>query len=77
LFVLRQALMLAVAMGAARDPGCNTETSPGGVDAPCTRDKDCSNGLSCTGGVCLGPDAGAPVESDGGDAAPPSDAPHE
>ncbi len=59
--MVHKALILAVAPGVSRDPGgCNTETTGGGVNAPCTRDKDCSAGLSCTSGVCVEPDSGAP-----------------
>jgi hypothetical protein len=52
----------------ARDPGCGGVDSPSGsVNAPCTRDKDCSDPLVCREGVCVPLDAGAP--SDAGDAA--------
>jgi hypothetical protein len=57
--------MVVVALVALRDP-CGTDTSPVGVNAACTRTSDCESGLSCVGGVCSPPDAGAP--DGGGDA---------
>jgi hypothetical protein len=75
--VVHKGLLLAVTMAVLRDPGCGTETTSGGVNAPCTRDKDCSPGLTCTGGVCLGPEAGPPPPSDAGADAGPEDAPHD
>ena len=65
----RYALLLVLevfALAGLRDP-CGTDTSPVGVNAACTRTKDCDNGLTCVGGVCSPPDAGA-MESGGGDA---------
>ena len=53
------------ALAARRDP-CGTDTSPAGVNAACTRTKDCEVGLSCVGGVCSPPDAG--VTESGSDA---------
>jgi hypothetical protein len=55
-----RALLLLVSLGALRDPSCGTDTTTGGPNAPCTRNKDCEDGLSCTQGVCVSPDAGAP-----------------
>jgi len=54
-------LLLVVALGAMRDP-CGTDTSTVGVNAACTRTKDCDEGLSCVGGVCSPPDSGAPAD---------------
>lgn len=30
-----------------------------GVEGPCTRDRNCADGLTCQGGVCLGPNNGS------------------
>jgi hypothetical protein len=46
----------------ASAPGCGSVgSSAAGINAPCTRDSDCANGLSCQSGVCAGPleDAGS------------------
>ena len=62
---MRIALLVVVALIAARDPSCGGGDAPtSGPNAPCTRDKDCKEGLACTRGVCADPDAAAP--SDGG-----------
>lgn len=51
--------MLSSALGLGRDPGCGGAESPSsGVNAPCTRSKDCGAGLVCMEGVCTEPDAG-------------------
>jgi hypothetical protein len=55
--VTRKALLLVVSLGALRDP-CGTDTSPFGLNAPCTRGSDCEKDLSCVGGVCSPSDAG-------------------
>jgi hypothetical protein len=66
--VSRHAILLVVALSALRDP-CGTDTSPEGVNAACTRTKDCQSGLTCIGGVCSLPDAGTPDSgSDANDA---------
>jgi hypothetical protein len=68
--VLRQAMWLGVgvALGLARGPGCGSDDdAPGGVNAPCTRGKDCASELVCVQGVCVHPDAGR-------DVTPPNDA---
>jgi hypothetical protein len=72
--VLRHALVFGVAGLSllSRDPGCGggVDSEPSGVNAPCTRDKDCGDGLKCTDGVCTSPtphDAGS--ESGAKDAA--------
>jgi hypothetical protein len=64
--VSRHALLLVVALGSLRDP-CGTDTSPVGVNAACTRTSDCDDGLSCVGGVCTPPDAGAPADGGASD----------
>jgi hypothetical protein len=51
-------------LGVARDPGgCGgvDSSSTSGVNAPCTRDKDCKDDLACQKGVCTAPstDGGA------------------
>ena len=54
----------ALALG--RDPGCGGADSPSsGVNAPCTRSKDCTGGLVCAEGVCTEPDSGV-VPADAG-----------
>jgi len=66
--VLRGSAALAVValLGLSRDPGCGGGDSPAGaVNAPCTRSKDCAEGLVCSEGVCTAPDSGAPP-ADGG-----------
>lgn len=57
----------ALALG--REPGCGGSESPSsGVNAPCTRSKDCTGGLLCTEGVCAEPDSGAAPVDAGADA---------
>jgi hypothetical protein len=73
----RVALGAAVlaAAGAAICMACGTETSGSGPNGPCTRTKDCVDGLECLNGVCfaadagLGPDAGSALDSSEADAA--------
>jgi hypothetical protein len=61
----------ALALG--RDPGCGgSETPSSGVNAPCTRSKDCTGALVCTEGVCAEPDSGL-TPTDAG-TTPPGDA---
>jgi len=59
------------ALGVANDPSCGgVDSTPSGVNAPCTRDKDCRGDLTCEKGVCTPPahgDAGS--EGGSGDAA--------
>lgn len=62
----RKALLLVVSLGALREP-CGTDTSPLGLNAPCTRSTDCEKDLSCVGGVCSPGDGGVPDA--GGDSA--------
>ncbi len=60
-------LLVGLALIAWRDPGCGgVDTTTSGPNAPCTRDKDCNDGLTCAHGVCASPDAGI---DDAGDAA--------
>jgi hypothetical protein len=59
-------MMLLVASAAGLLGGCASEDNLAvGINAACTRTKDCLSGLTCTGGVCLLADAGA----DGADGA--------
>ncbi len=55
-----------VALGLSRDPGgCGgVGDGDGTVNAPCTRDKDCRQGLSCVEGVCTSPDSGTEPPKD-------------
>lgn len=53
-----RALLLVVAV--VTIAGCSTDTSTVGVNAACTRTKDCDTGLSCVGGVCSPADAALP-----------------
>jgi hypothetical protein len=64
------------ALAFGRDPGCGGSESPSsGVNAPCTRTKDCSGHLVCTEGVCTEADSGTrAIESDGGTGTPVGDA---
>jgi hypothetical protein len=63
----------ALALG--REPGCGGSESPSsGVNAPCTRSKDCNQGLLCTEGVCAEPDSGVTPADAGSDSASPRDA---
>jgi hypothetical protein len=54
---------LSLAFGASC---ANDASSPGSVNAPCTRTPDCVSGLSCQSGVCTSPldDAGNDSQSD-------------
>jgi hypothetical protein len=58
-------LLFVVALSALRDP-CGTDTVGAGVNGPCTRSKDCADGLSCVMGVCTSPDAGVTDAAGGG-----------
>lgn len=47
-------------LGLGREPGCGSAgDGDGALNAPCTRAKDCGDGLTCSEGVCSSPDAGA------------------
>ena len=75
--MLRQVALFGIALAglAARDPGCGDVDSHGGsVNAPCTRDTDCKDDLTCREGVCASRDAGA---GDGGGDAQVKDAAHD
>jgi hypothetical protein len=64
--VVAYGLLSVGALALGRDPGCGGADSPSsGVNAPCTRTKDCTFGLVCTEGVCTEPDSGV-VPSDAG-----------
>jgi hypothetical protein len=73
--VVRQAFAaklaaLGIALVFARDPGCGgVESTSSGINAPCTRDRDCKDELTCEKGVCTGhskDDAGADASQDAG-----------
>ena len=76
--MIRQALAaklvtVGIALGLSHDPGCGGVDSPAsGVNAPCTRSKDCKGDLVCEKGVCTptypvdaGSDASADAAGDG------------
>ena len=67
-----------VSLGAlvlGRDPGCGSADSPSsGLNAPCTRSKDCTTGLVCAEGVCTEPDSGIASPDSGRDATSGGDA---
>lgn len=48
-----------------RDPGCGGDDVEHGVNAPCTRAKDCTPPLLCVSGACE--EAAADAGSDAGD----------
>ena len=71
--MIRQALAaklftVGIALGFANDPGCGSVDSPSsGINAPCTRTKDCKGDLVCEKGVCTSPsqvDAGGDSSAD-------------
>ena len=74
--VVRTAVVLAVmSLGLACELACSSTDSPSsGLNAPCTRSKDCSSSLVCAQGVCSEPDAGLVSEDGGADAASVGDA---
>lgn len=54
------AVVAAGGLAHVRVRDCGSGDGDGrGPNAPCTRAKDCDDGLSCAGGVCVAPDAGA------------------
>jgi hypothetical protein len=58
--------MLLVASAAGLLGGCASEDNLAvGLNAACTRTKDCQPGLTCTGGVCSLADAGGDGGFDG------------
>lgn len=68
-------MALGIALAFARDPGgCGGDDTPGGPNAPCTRPKDCANGLVCSEGVCTAPDSGVAAGDSGSDAGTAADA---
>lgn len=51
----------ALALLGFRDPGCGGGSSDrAGLNAPCTRAKDCASSLRCFEGVCVPEDASVP-----------------
>jgi hypothetical protein len=60
-FVSPGALVLAVGLGALHSPSCGSDAPGSGPNAPCERSSDCEDDLSCLQGVCVSPDAGAPL----------------
>jgi hypothetical protein len=66
--VIRHVLFAGLLVATAHDPSCgDVDSTPSGPGAPCTRDRDCRDGLTCTRGACVDPDAAA--GDGGGDAA--------
>jgi hypothetical protein len=60
------ATIVLVASAAGLMLACASEASVTvGVNAACTRTKDCQAGLACTGGVCMPEDSGAEGGLDG------------
>jgi hypothetical protein len=55
---------LFVALFLLRGDGCDGDGTRHDEGGPCTRPRDCQEGLSCLAGVCVG-DGGAPP-ADGG-----------
>jgi hypothetical protein len=43
--------------------GCGKDTPADGIDAPCTRTRDCLDGLLCKGGFCDAADGGVSGDS--------------
>ena len=65
--MLRPYLAAGLLVVAFREPACGEGEARGGVNAPCTRQKDCESPLVCAEGVCASastPDAGAPDARD-------------
>ena len=60
--MIRHALALSLAVGLLHDPSCggSDEGAASGVNAPCTRDRDCKERLRCAQGVCEPQDAAPP-----------------
>ena len=74
--MVRNAVVLTLlSLGLARELGCSSaDAHAKGLNAPCTRSKDCRSDLVCDEGVCTDPDAGlAPVDG-GPDATSTADA---
>jgi len=63
-----RAVLLVVALGGLANASCSTDTPAGGPNAPCTRPKDCADGLTCTPeGFCVSPEAGTSDAASGAD----------
>jgi len=60
---------LFVAFFLLRGDGCEGDGTRNDEGGPCTRPRDCQEGLSCTSGVCVGADGGPPGDA-GRDAGP-------
>jgi len=58
-----RAVLVVVALGTLGGGACGTDAPAGGPGTPCTRSKDCAEGLTCTPDGCEGAEAG---ESDAG-----------
>jgi len=65
----RHAMLFVSLLGVAglRGPGCGGDDHEHGVNAPCTRPKDCAPPLLCVSGVCEEPDAGSDAAAPDGD----------
>jgi hypothetical protein len=61
-------LTLLIVLGAVLQVACSTDTPADGLNAPCTRTRDCVDGLQCLGGFCNGGDAGVADGASNGDA---------
>ena len=67
------AFALILVLGTVLGAGCaDPDSQSAGVNAPCTRDRDCRAKLACMRGVCVDPNA--PDAGDAGDAAGARDA---
>ena len=71
--MIRHVVLVGLLAAAAHDPSCGgVDSTSRGPNAPCTRDRDYNDGLTCAHGVCVEPDAG--VSTEGGVDAAPADA---
>lgn len=50
-------VVLGVVLGLLCIPACGSDHGEGGLNAPCTRSKDCERDLVCEKGVCTSTDA--------------------
>jgi hypothetical protein len=64
-------LTLLIVLGAVHQVACGTDTPADGQNAPCTRTRDCVDGLQCLGGFCDNGDAGVADGATNGDAGSP------
>jgi len=66
--VIRQALAVSFALALWRGSCGDVDSPPSSVNAPCTRSRDCKQGLACVRGVCAPPDpSDAAAPEDAGD----------